>query len=273
MNLNDPVNIFWNIFGLHNWDTYLQYSCTVSGPQLCQIRKFWRLSLRVLSSHTLFTGDMNLNDPVNIFWNVLLLQSWDMYLQYSCLVSGPQLCQIRKNSRLSLRLLSSHTLFPGDINLYDPVNIFWIFKKLHTWDTYLQYSCTVSWPQLCQIRKISRLSLRLLSFHTLFTGDMNLNDPVNIFWNIFGLHNWDTYLQYSCTISGPQLCQIQKIRSLSRRVLSSHTLFTGDMNFIVCAEFPHNVYGTLSQDLFTRSMNFNNSVNIVWSTFWLQKKE
>ena len=35
---------------------------------------------------------------------------------------------------------------------------------------------------------------------------------------------------------------------------------------------PTHVYGTLSQDLFTRSMNFNHSVNIVWSTFWLQKR-
>ena len=68
MNLNDPVNIFWNICWLHNWDTYLQYSCTVSEPQLCQIQEIWSLSRRVVSSHTLFTGDMNFNDPVNIFW-------------------------------------------------------------------------------------------------------------------------------------------------------------------------------------------------------------
>ena len=65
----------------------------------------------------------------------------------------------------------------------------------------------------------------MLSSDTLFTGDMNFNDPVNIFSKILWLHNWDTYLRYSCTVSGPQLCQTQTVWSWLQRMLSSHTLY------------------------------------------------
>ena len=146
-------------------------------------RCVWR-GCASLSFHTLFTGDMSLNDTVNIFWNIC----WHSFYG--------------RHARPSQHILR--------------------YCWWHNWDTYFQYSCTVSEPQLCQIQKIWSLLQSM---------------KVNIFSNIFWFHNRDTYFQHSCTLDGPWLCQVVDKQVAHTIVVinlavNQHCSTTGPWNFL-----------------------------------------